>query len=179
MKKFLLLLVTTILVASQSFGQTKMIVGQKHLIFVDIPKGWLQAQNDPLPFFIKPDLQNVSNQTYMYVYGIDYKAKPALEGWIKGNNDYVSKQFKGVKIDSLDLKFDNIKTGDYTTGNYIVITYTYTDGKKEVLLIVECVFTIVTAVLSAKDQAEFDLFLPSFVELSKSLKISGATLKVE
>jgi hypothetical protein len=179
MKKYVSALILTILFVGQTFGQSKMVVGQKHTIFVDIPKNWLQAQNDQLPFFIKPDKKNVSNETYIYVYGIDYNSKPELSGWVKGNNDYISDKFNGVKIDTLKQQFDNIKSNDYLTGNYLTITYDYPNGRNEVMLVIECKSTIVTAVLSTKDKAELKELIPSFIELSKTLKILGTTLKEE
>jgi hypothetical protein len=136
-------------------------------------------QNDQLPFFIKPDKKDVSSETYMYVYGIDYNTKPELTGWVKGNNDYILDKFSGVKIDTLKQQFDNIKTNDYLTGNYLTITYAYPSGRNEVILVIECKSTIVTAVLSTKDKSELKELLPSFIELSKTLKILGTTLKEE
>ena len=91
-----------------TFGQSLMVVGQKHTIFVDVPKNWLQAKNDQLRFFIKPNQKRVSDETYMYVYGIDYNSNPDLNAWVKGNNDYISKTFKDVKIDTLKQEFENI-----------------------------------------------------------------------
>lgn len=169
----------TILFAGQTFGQSKMVVGQKHTIFVDIPQGWLQAQNDQLPFFIKPEKNNVSNETYMYVYGIDYNSQPELSGWVRGNNDYILDKFKAVKIDTLNQKFDNIKANEYLTGNYLTIAYKYPNGRQELILVIECKSTIVTAVLSTKDKAELNSLLPSFIKLSKSLKVLATTLKKE
>jgi len=179
MKIFLSVLILTILFVRQTFGQSKMVVGQKHTIFVDIPKNWLQSQNDQLPFFVKPDKKDVSDETYLYVYGIDYNYKPELNGWVKGNNDYIAEKFKGVKIDTLKLKFDNIKAEDYSTGNYMSISYQYPNGRNEVILVIECKYTIVTTVLSTKDRAELNSLLPSFIELSKTLKILGTILKQE
>lgn len=163
---------------TQAFGQSKMVVGQKHTIFVDIPKNWLQAQNDQLPFFIKP-AKEASELTYMYVYGLDYSSKPELNEWIKGNNNYISDNFKDVKIDTIKLQMDNIKADDYLTGNYSTVTYAYPNGRNEIILVIECKYTIVTAVLSVKDKTELNLLLPSFKELAKSLKILGTTLKKE
>lgn len=179
MKKYLSAFILIILFVGQSFGQSKMVVGQKHTIFVDIPKNWLQAENDQLPFFIKPNKTRVSNETYIYVYGIDYNSQPNLSAWVKGNNDYTSETFNGVKIDTLNQQYENIKSNDYLTGNYLTITYDYPGGRKEVLLIIECKSSIVTAVLSTKDKAELNELLPSFVELSQTLKIVGTTLKEE
>ena len=179
MKKLLSVLTLTILFVGLTFGQSKMIVGKKHTIFVEIPENWLQAQNDQLPFFIKPDKNEVSSETYMYVYGIDYNSNPELNIWIKGNNDYISDKFKGLKIDTLNQKFDNIKSDYYLTGNYLAITYKYPSGRNEVILVIECKNTIVTALLSTKDETEFKELLPSFIELSKTLKILGTTLKEE
>ncbi len=179
MMKFTLALIMTILMVGQTFGQSKMVVGQKHTIFVDIPKNWLQAQNDQLPFFIKPDKKNVSDETYMYVYGIDYKVNPELSGWIDGNNSYISDNFKGVKIDTLNQKFDNIQANDYLTGNYRTITYDYPNDRNEVILVIECKNTIVTAVLSTRNKTELKELLPSFIELAKTLKILGTTLEQE
>ena len=162
-----------------TFGQSKMLVGQKHTIFVDIPMNWLQTENDQLPLFIKPDKKDISNETYMYVYGIDYNHKPELSSWVKGNNDYILDNFKDVKIDTLSQKFENIKAGDYLTGKYLIITYEYLNERSEVILVIECQSTIVTAVLSTKDKTELIELLPSFIQMSKSLKILGTALKQE
>ena len=159
------------------FGQSKMVVGRKHTIFVNIPKNWLQAQNDQLPFFIKPNEKNVSNKTYMYVYGLDYTASPKLEDWIEGNNKDVLISSDSVKIDTLNIEFSNIKKDDYLTGRYKTITYQYKDNRKEVLLIIECKNTIATVVLSAGDNLEFDKRFTSFKELSNSFRILGTTMK--
>jgi hypothetical protein len=179
MNKFPFALIITLLIIGQTFGQSKMIVGQKHTIFVDIPKNWLQQQNDQLPFFIKPDRKDVSDETYMYVYGIDYTTDPELNGWIEGNNNYIAEKFKNVKIGVSTHLFDNIKVDDYLTGNYKTITYEYPNNRNEVILVIECKTSIITVVLSTKDTAELTEFLPSFIELSKSIRILGTTLKQE
>ncbi len=177
MKKITSALILIILIVGHVFGQSKMVVGQKHTIFVDIPKNWLQARNEQLPFFIKPDKKGVSTETYIYVYGIDYNGTPELNGWIDGNNNYILDEFKDVEIDTLNQKFENLKANGYTTGNYRTISYVYPNGRNEVILVIECNNTIVTAVLSTKDKSESKELLPSFLELSKSLKILGTTLK--
>jgi hypothetical protein len=178
-RKIKLTLVAFFALISMTFGQTKMVVGEKHTFFVDIPKNWLQAQNDQLVFFIKPNEKNVSDKTYIYALGLDYKVNPDINGWIDGNTKYLIEENKGLKIDSLTISLDNIKKDDYMTGRYKVITYEYEDKRKEALLIVECKNTIVTIVLSTKDKKEFEKYLASFNEIAKSLKILGTTLKSE
>ncbi len=156
-----------------------MLTGERHVIFVDIPKNWLQAQNDQLPFFIKPNEKDVSDKTYMYVYGFDYTNAPDLNGWIKGDNDDMAGKHPGIKIDSLPISFDNIKKSDFVTGRYKIITYDYTDQHKEAILVVECKNTIVTAALSASTHYEFEKYLPAFEELAQTLSILGATVKID
>jgi hypothetical protein len=179
MIKTVLSLIFTILTIGHVFGQSKMVIGQKHTILVDIPRNWVQAQYDRLPFFIKPDKKDVSSSTYMYVYGIDYNINPKLGDWIKGNNEYVSDSYKGVKIGTLNHEFNNIRANDYLTGKYKVVTYFYPGGKSEAILVIECRNTIVTVVLSAKDKVEYTALLPSFIALSETLKVLGTTLKKE
>lgn len=183
MKK-LLIAILTILFVQQTFGQSKMIVGEKHTIFVEIPHNWIQAENEQLPFFIKPDnstnnkntdVMYVSPNSYMYVYGIDYKGKPDMTAWIKAENDYLLSEHPDLVIDSLNLTLDNIVRDDYLTGNYKILTYEYITGRQEVMLVVECEFTIVTAVLSTEKSMTHH-FLPAFIELYKSIKIMGSTL---
>ncbi|MBF4473310.1 hypothetical protein [Flavobacterium sp. HJJ] len=176
-EKFILLI--CIIFSTYSNSQSKMIVGNKHTILVEIPKKWIQAQNDQLPFFIKPDEKNVSELTYMYVYGIDYDTNPKLDEWIDGNNKYLIENEKGVKIGSLDLKFENIKKDNYVNGNYKIVTYEYKNKRKECLLIIECINTIVTVVLSTDNDLEFKKYIKSFEEIVKSTKILGTTLKVQ
>ena len=165
--------------STYSIGQSKMIVGNKHTIFVEIPKDWIQAQNDQLPFFIKPDEKNVSDLTYIYAYGIDYDINPKLDEWIDGNNKYLTENEKGVKIGSLDLKFENIKKDNYSNGNYKIVTYEYENKRTECLLIIECKNTIVTVVLSTSSDLEFKKYLKSFEEIAKSTKILGTKLKTQ
>ena len=179
MKTILILTFLSVLFVEKTFGQSKMIVGSKHTVFVEIPKNWLPAENEQLPFFIKPNKKNVSNETYMYVYGIDYNGKPELGDWVKSNNDYISDKFEGVKIDTLNQPFENIQADNYLTGNYITITYEYPTGRNEVILVIECKSSIVTAVLSSKNKKELKSLLPAFIDLSKSIKVLGTNLKAE
>lgn len=176
-EKFILLI--CIIFSTYSNSQSKMIVGNKHTILVEIPQNWIQAQNDQLPFFIEPDEKNVSDLTYMYAYGIDYDINPKLDEWIDGNNKYLIENEKGVKIGSLDLKFENIKKDNYSNGNYKIVTYEYENKRKECLLIIECKNTIVTVVLSTSSDLEFNKYLKSFEEIAKSTKILGTKLRVE
>ena len=44
MKKTILAILT--IFVQQTFGQSKMIVGEKHTIFVGIPRNWIQAENE-------------------------------------------------------------------------------------------------------------------------------------
>ena len=162
-----------------TYGQSKMLVGKKHTIFVDIPKNWVQAQNDQLPFFIKPDEKNVNEKTYSYVYGLDYNGNPDLNGWIEGNTKYLIENNKGLKVDSLNLTFENLKKNDYLTGRYKTITYEYEDKRKEVLLIIECKNTIVTCVLSGVNDQEYQKYLFALTDLGKSLRVLGTTIKSE
>lgn len=174
-----IILLICILFSTFSHSQSKMIVGSKHTILVEIPKNWIQAQNDQLPFFIKPDEKNVSDLTYMYAYGIDYDINPKLDEWIDGNNKYLIENEEGVKIGSLDLKFENIKKDNYSNGNYKIVTYEYENKRKECLLIIECKNTIVAVVLSTSSDLEFNKYLKSFEEIAKSTKILGTALQVQ
>jgi hypothetical protein len=160
-------------------AQTKMVVGEKHTIFADIPKNWAQAPHPQLPLFIKPVDPNVSQQDYMYVYGLDYEDDAELDKWLDGNNDYLKEQYPGIVIEALKLNLDNIKKSDYQTGRYAIVTYTYPNGKKEALLIIECIHTIATVLMAAENSKEFDKYLPAFTALSKSIKVMGTTLKKE
>lgn len=161
-----------------SFGQGKMIYGQKHLILLSDPANWIQVQNEQLPYLIKPDEKNVSDRTYMYVFGIDYPTSPDLNGWIEGNTNYLKTVAKGVVVSDLPITFED-KKQDYLTGRSKTITYEYEDGRKEALLIIECKNTIVTVVLSVDKTILFDQYLPAFKALIATLKISNATVKTD
>jgi hypothetical protein len=178
-KKYTLMLFAFLFFVLIARGQSKMITGTKHVIFVDIPKNWVQAPNDQLPFFIKPDEKDISGRTYMYVYGFDYASAPDLNGWIKGDNDDMAAKHPGLKIDSLAIDVNNIKKGDYETGRYKIITYAYTDNHKEAILVIECKNTIATVVLSANTTSEFEKYLPAFKELIQTIKLAGATVRIE
>jgi hypothetical protein len=175
-KRFLLLLLilTNFL---NSYGQA-MLTGNKHLILVDIPKNWLQAPNEQIPFLIKPDEKNVSDTTYMYVYGLDYNSTPDLNAWIEGNNAGLKDNIPNISIESLDITFDNLKKDNFLTGRYKIVTYVYPNNRKEALLVIESKTSIFTAVLSTKDSNEFNAYFDSFKELISSLKIKSASLKI-
>jgi len=179
MTKTIYMTLLFLLTFNWTYGQSKMLVGKKHTIFVDIPKNWVQAQNDQLPFFIKPDEKNVNEKTYSYVYGLDYNGNPDLNGWIEGNTKYLIENNKGLKVDSLNLTFENLKKNDYLTGRYKTITYEYEDKRKEVLLIIECKNTIVTCVLSGVNDQEYQKYLSALTDLGKSLRVLGTTIKSE
>lgn len=174
---FTLIIFTVISCIAQ--GQSKMVTGQKHIIFVDIPKNWAQAENDQLPLFMKPNEQNVSNKTYMYVYGLDYQSQPDLNGWIKGDSDDMINKHPGLKVDSLPLNISNIKKGGYMTGRYKIVVYRYPDLHNEVMLVIECKNSIVTVVMSAVDNKEFDKNLFAFKELIKTINVMSGTVKIE
>ena len=176
-RRILALLVALVTIVSIAKGQ--MITGKKHIIFVETPKNWLYVQNDQLPYFIKPNEKNVSDKTYLYVYGLDYESSPDINGWLKGDNDDMLSKHPGLKIDSLPIILTNIKKTDYLTGRYKTITYEYPDLHKEAMLVIECKNTIVTVVLSASNSNEFDKYLPSFKKLAQTVKILKANVKIE
>ena len=178
-RKITFIFTISLLLTSVVHGQVKVLTGQKHIIFVEIPKKWIQVQNDQLPFYIKPDEQNVSNKTYMYVYGLDYQSQPDLNGWIKGDNDDMIGKHPGLKVDSLPLNLPNIKQGGYATGRYKTVIYQYPDLHIEVMLAIECKNSIITAVMSAIDNKEFNKNIIGFKELAKTLKVMGGTVKIE
>lgn len=179
MLKKLLLFLLIFISSLNSFAQRKMLTGNKHLIFVTIPKNWLYAPNDQIPFLIKPNEKGVSEITYMYVYGLDYESSPDLNEWIEGNDASLKNELPDIQIQSLDFKFDNLKQDNFLTGKYKIIIYLYPNGKKEALLVIESKTSIFTAVLSAKDSTEFNSYLDSFKELVNSLDIKSAKMKEE
>ena len=182
MKRFLVrfsLLVLGMVACSAGFGQ-KMIYGREHLIFADMPAHWAQMRHDQIPFIIKPDGKKVGQRTYLYVLGQDFAESPDLDGWSKGNTDFVVDQFPGLVVDTLDVKFDNFPAGDFVTGRYQVLHYRYRDRHEEVLLVVECKTTIVTCVLSAENAAEFKKYYDTWLQVGKSLQVNhGKVIIVE
>jgi hypothetical protein len=156
-----------------------MLYGSKHMVFLEVPTGWVQVHHPQLPFLIKPDKKRVSDDTYMYVYGIDYPEHPDLEEWIAGNNAHVQAQFPDLVIDSLAQRFANIATEEEPNRRYRTITYTYPNQKHEAILVVEGTYTVVVCVLSASGKKEFEQLLPGFLALAGSLSISNAEVKIE
>jgi hypothetical protein len=179
MKNKLLILVTLIIISINTFAQSKMIVGQNHTILAEIPNNWIQAENDKLSFFIKPDETNVSPWTYMYVYGIDYDIKPEIEKWIDDNSKNLKLNFPEVIIGKINLDFKNLKDSKYYTGKNQVVTYEYADKRKECLLIIECKNSIITVVLSAENDKKFNEYLKAFSKLGNSIKITATEIKRE
>lgn len=177
MKKFPLLLLLALVCATQALSQTKMLYGSQHIIILDIPAGWLQVQHPQLPFLIKPDKKKVSETTYMYVFGIDYPEHPSMEEFITGNNAHVQSQFPKVEIGSLDQRFAKLDEDAAIQGRYKTITYTYPDKRHEAILVVEGKRTIVTCVLSADGEKEFNSLLPGFIALAGSMLISDAEVQ--
>jgi hypothetical protein len=176
MKSKACLILFFIFVSVNIYAQSKMLTGNKHLIMLNIPKNWVQAENDQIPFLIKPDGKNVTNDTYMYVYALDYQSSPDMDLWIEGNNSPLKNEIPDIKISELNFNFENLKQGDFLTGRYKAVNYIYPNLKEEVLLVIESKTTIITAVLAAKDHSEFDKYLNSFKELVNSLKINAATV---
>ncbi|MEN2415885.1 hypothetical protein [Flavobacterium mesophilum] len=176
MKNKTYIIIFFILLSFNISAQTKMLTSHKHLIILDIPKSWIQVETDEIPFLIKPDEKNVNDNTYMYVYGLDYESAPDLNLWIEGNNSSLKSEIPEIKIGELDLKFENLKKDNFLTGRYKAVNYTYPDSKEEVLLVIESKTTIITAVLSAKDNTEFKQYLGSFKELVNSLKLNPANV---
>ncbi|MCV2487475.1 hypothetical protein OD917_21250 [Flavobacterium sp. SH_e] len=176
MKSKAYLILFFVLISLNFYAQTKMLTGNKHLIILNIPKNWIQVQTDEIPFLIKPYEKEVSDNTYMYVYGLDYGSSPDLNLWIQGNNDGLKDQIPEIKINEFDINFENFKKDNFLTGRYRAVKYIYPDFKEEVLLVIETQTTIVTAVLSAKDNDEFIKYLNSFKELVNSVKINKANV---
>ncbi len=85
---------------------------------------------------LKPNEKNVSDKTYLYVYGLDYESSPDINGWLKGDNDDMLIKYPGLKIDSLPIILTNIQKTDYLTGRYKTITYEYPDLHKVAMLVV-------------------------------------------
>ncbi|RKR80660.1 hypothetical protein BDD43_0791 [Mucilaginibacter gracilis] len=174
-----LTLIGMLFFVSIASAQSKMLTGQKHVIFVDIPKNWLQAKSDQLPFFIKPDEKNVSDDTYMYVYGLDYQSSPDLNGWIKGDADDAMNRHPGLKVDTIPIVLNTLGDNGYLTGRYKLITYSHPSHKKEAILVIECKYTIATAVLATSNDEEFQKYFPAFKELVKTIRVSGAKVEIE
>lgn len=179
MKNKLLTFKILLFLSISTFAQSKMIVGQNHTIFVEIPNKWIQAENEQLPFFIKPDENNVSPSTYMYVYGIDYDINPEIEKWISGNNEYLKSNFPEIIIGTKEVTFENLGDSKYYTGKNQVITYEYPDKRKESILVIECKNSIITVVLSAENDEKFKEYLKAFSQLANSIKIMETELKRE
>ncbi len=168
-----------ILVSFNFYAQSKMLTGPKHLIRLEIPKNWVQAENDQIPFLIRPDDKNSNDDTYMYVYGLDYQSPPDLDLWIEGNSLELKNDIPEIKIGELNYSFENLKKDNFLTGRYKVVSYIYPNFKEEALLVIESKTTIITAVLAAKDHAEFNKYLNSFKELVNSIKINAAKVTFE
>ena len=168
------LIALLILVSFNFYAQSKLLTGSKHLIMLEIPKNWFQAENDQIPFLIKPGENNTGDDTYMYVYGLDYQSQPDLNLWIEGNNSGLKNDIPEIKIGELNLSFENLKQDNFLTGRYKIVSYIYPNSKEEALLVIESKTTIITAVLAAKDHTEFEKYLNSFKELVNSLKMNAA-----
>ncbi|MBZ4037180.1 hypothetical protein K6T82_20640 [Flavobacterium sp. 17A] len=125
MKSKIYIITFFILAVFNISAQTKMLTGHKHLVILNIPKNWIQVENDQLPFLIKPDEKNISDNTYMYVYALDYESAPDLNLWIEGNNTSLKNQIPEIKIDELELKFKNLKKDNFLTGRYKAVNYIY------------------------------------------------------
>jgi hypothetical protein len=172
---FILFIITMSI--NYSKAQTKMIVSKKHTILANIPKNWVQVQDGPVPFFIVPDENNVSDKTYIYVFGNDYETAPEINNWIEIENQYQIENNKGVKIGEVELKFENIQKDNFLTGKYKVITYDYLDKSRQITLVIECKTTIVIVVLNTIDEDEKNKYMKHFIDISKTIKIMGSTVK--
>jgi hypothetical protein len=153
-------------------GQTKVLTGAKHVIYIDIPKNWTPVVNRQLSLFLKPEV-NVSANTYMYVYALDYNTTPNIDKWIQEDINGFGGKHPGSQFESMLLDLPNLKDNGYQTGGYKMLIYTYDDTRKQITLVVECKNTITTLVLSTIDIDEYNKFMPSFIEAAKSFKVLG------
>jgi len=167
---FLLFLVAVVL------GQTKVITGAKHVIALAIPKNWIQIPSKQPPLLLKPDV-NVSANTYMYVNARDYNTSPNIESWIRDDAEAFVSKHPGTQVQEMLFPLPNFAYADYQTGRYKIIIYTCDSGLKQAILVVECKNTIVTLLLSTVDNDEFTKYLPSFLELARSARISARDVK--
>lgn len=182
MQSFPLTLITLFFLFASNKGicQTKMVIAEKHTVFIDVPSGWLQVPIDGVQLFLRPYQDSIiDEETYMYVLGLDYRSTPNLNEWIDANTTYLKETSKDVVDDSLSITFDNIKNNGYLTGRYKTISYTYSDGRKEVLLIIECNYSIVTVVISTKNEQSLEKNLSSFKQFAQSIKILETTVEKE
>ncbi|MBW8685245.1 hypothetical protein [Chitinophaga rhizophila] len=174
--KYLLLALACCLAGFSTFAQENMIYGKRHLITVETPTDWVQMQHAQLPYMIVPADTKSQPAAYMYVFGMDYPTSPDVEAWMKSNTEALEKAVKGATIKPLDVTLDNIRPEGYTTGRYKAVLYIYPNGKKEVLLAIECKHTIVTIVCSVTDGTLFEQYLPAFTAAAGSLQISEAEI---
>jgi hypothetical protein len=176
-KKIKIIILFYLAFITYSNGQSKMLVGEKHTIFAEIPNNWLEVPDGPVAFFIKPNEKNISDKTYIYLIGHDYESTPDLDNWIEVENKYQNDNSNGLKIDKLDFKFENIKKDNFLTGRYKIITYDYEDKSRQITLVIECKSTIVILVLNAINITESDRYLNAFKEIANSIKILSTKLK--
>jgi len=174
--KSLLIILLFFFTAAQS--QTKVLTGAKHIISIDIPKNWTPVVNRQLPLFLKPD-ENVSANTYMYVYALDYNIAPDMNKWIQEDINGFEGKHPGTQFETMLLNMPNLTDNGYQTGRYKILIYTYDDTRKQVTLVVESKNTITALVLSTVDADEYNKYMPSFIEAAKSIKVLGRNAKIE
>ncbi len=102
-----------------------------------------------------------------------------MNEWIEGNNKGLMDQFPNMKIDSLDAKYDNISEKSGITGKYKSLLYEYSDNRKEVMLIIECEFSIITLVFSSDSQKDYKKNIDSFISLCNSFMFISSKVEIE
>jgi hypothetical protein len=156
-----------------SWGQTKFLSLKQHNIILNIPKNWVKSPNEKLPFYVVPFKKKLDDITFMYLYIYNTEnTSPNLNLWIDNNINILKEKNKGVKIDTLFHKFDNLSKDKYLTGNYRIFTYEYQDERKEAQLVIETKKTFITVLLSAENKSVFRKQYRSFKRMIKSMKIS-------
>ncbi|WP_264521829.1 hypothetical protein [Flavobacterium sp. N1994] len=169
-KEVIIIMATCFMYTSYSFGQSKTIEGLKHKIVVEKPINWIQLPDEG-PFYIIPDYEDASGETYIKLIGNDYSKTPKLEEFIEELHENIKKNHSDIKMETFDLKIKNIKKDNFMTGNYKTYTYSYENGQKLCMLFIECKKTIVQLVFSANNEERFKKYFKSFEKMAKSIKV--------
>jgi hypothetical protein len=172
------LLIVLLFFFTAARSQTKVLTGAKHVICIDVPKNWTPVSNHQLPLFLKPEV-NVSANTYMYVYALDYILTPDMNKWIQEDINGFEAKHPGTQFETMLLDMANLKDNGYQTGRYKILIYTYDDTRKQAMLVVEGKNTITALVLSTVDIDEYNKYMPSFIEAAKTVKMLGRNSRVD
>lgn len=154
---------------------TKLIYGEKHVFTVNVPANWINdstaEQDSGIPFLIKPDNDEDWNKVYLYAIGFDKpeNSNEDIKTFVKNDTKNYKNNYPGIKINKIDINFDNIKNSTTLSGKYYINEFSNFDNTyKEIVVYIEFTQGVGTIVFSTTSKEVFEKYYNDFISLVNS-----------